>query len=90
MNEGDTTEEIKWINVLAPCLAIGDLCFNEAHWILAFFYFKIAQNMPRVKRGEKVKSYEVLRWFGIVFNAVTPIVFGIYFYLEYVQYFNQI
>lgn len=30
---------------------LGDVCFNEAHWLLAFFYFKLVKNLPRVLSG---------------------------------------
>ena len=72
-----------WNRVLASSIGIGDLCFGEAHWILAFFYFKIAMNMPRIRRGQQTKDYVVLNWLGIVFNAVMPIIFGTFYGLEY-------
>ena len=29
----------------------GDLCFCTGHWVLAFYYFNIAKNMPKTVRG---------------------------------------
>ena len=32
---------------------IGDLLFGEAHWVLAFYYYKVAKNVPRIADGMK-------------------------------------
>ena len=61
---------------------VADLCFNEAHWILAFFYFKMAKNMPRVINEEQIKSYKLLYWLGVAFNAVMPIFFATFTFID--------
>ena len=68
--------------------SLGDLTFDEAHWILAFFYFKMAKNMPRVINSHQgnaiseVKSYIVLYWAGIIFNAVFPLIQCVFLIIE--------
>ena len=42
-----------WTLICAIGYGIGDLCFSEAHWLLAFFYFKMAKNMPRVHNNDE-------------------------------------
>ena len=45
--------------------------------MLAFYYYKIAKNMPRVLNPEnehdQPKDYKALYWIGIVLNALVPI-----------------
>jgi hypothetical protein len=39
---------------------IADLLFCEAHWLYAFYYWKVAKNIPRVLKGDpndKPKDY---------------------------------
>ena len=74
--KGITEEELSWARWLETGVVIGFTCYNEAHWFLAFFYFKMAKNMPRVIREEPTKSYKGLNWLGIAFNALIPIANG--------------
>lgn len=55
---------------------VGDLCFSEAQWMLAFFFYKISRNMPRVINGEEMQDYKCVKWTGIFFNAIFPLAEG--------------
>lgn len=46
-----------------------------AHWLLAFTYFKLAKNYPRIIAGTivMVKDYTLLLWGGIVISTVLPL-----------------
>ena len=60
---------------------MGDFCFNEAHWLLAFFYFKLVLNLPRVLAGteeeDELPQYRVVKWVGIIWNGAVPLAYGI-------------
>lgn len=65
-----------WICISAGGMTIANFCFNESHWLLAMFYFKMAMNMPRIiKRNENdpVQSYSVLHNVGLVLNGIFPL-----------------
>ena len=52
--------------------------------MLAFFYFKMAKNMPRVMAASsnpvvQIKEYRLLNWLGSIFNVVFPLIWGIFF-----------
>ena len=60
----------------------GWVCFNEAHWQLAFFYFKMAKNMPRViaaNDNDPPRDYPKTYWTGVVLNAILPIAWWTFF-----------
>lgn len=61
-----------WIDITNIAFSIGDFLFNEAHWMFAFYYMKIAKNLPKVieKSDEPQKSYRTVFWVGVVVNAV--------------------
>ena len=63
----------QWETVVAISSSIGDLLFSLAHWILAFVYFKVAKNTPRIHAGKEVKPYTVLKWTGIAINTFFPL-----------------
>lgn len=48
MNFGTTENSDFWITTADLGTAIGDFLFSEAHWMFAFYYMRIAQNMPRI------------------------------------------
>lgn len=73
-NNGDS--QIEWNCEISIGQSIGDLCFSEAQWMLAFFFFKIARNMPRVINGEEMQDYKCVKWTGIFFNAIFPLAEG--------------
>ena len=56
--------------------------------MLAFYYYKIAKNMPRVLDSQdelgQAKDYKVLYWTGVVLNALVPIFEGV---IDVVYYF---
>jgi hypothetical protein len=71
-----------WNCVAAAGGTIGTLCFNEAHWLLAFFYFKMVKNMPRVILADDEdtpEEFPITYWTGVVCNAAFPLAFGIMF-----------
>ena len=65
-----------WGTLLGVTNSLGSLLFGEAHWLLAFYYMKIAKNMPRIIDGhnDKVKSYKAIWWIGVGFNAIFPVI----------------
>ena len=69
--------------------SVGFLCFYEGHWILAFYFFKIARNMPRVidQSLGPVKSYKCLYWTGLALNAIFPITQGVFWMIWYKEYY---
>ena len=76
----DATKEyyrgvVTWDYVNVNSAAIGNFFFSEAHWVLAFYYFKVSKNMPKIfsGNGDQAKSYVALKWVGIVANALIPI-----------------
>jgi hypothetical protein len=46
--------------------------FTEAHWLFAFYYMRIARNMPKViaQSDEPQKNYQAVFWAGTAINAV--------------------
>jgi uncharacterized protein YacL len=46
--------------------------FTEAHWLFAFYYMRIAKNMPKVieQSDEPQKDYKTVFWIGAAVNAV--------------------
>jgi hypothetical protein len=40
--------DMVWIDVTNIAFSLGDFMFTEAHWLFAFYYMKIAKNMPKV------------------------------------------
>jgi len=68
-----------WLKASNVVTFVAVLFFNEAHWIFASYYFKIAKNMPRMIDGhlDQVKSYACLKWVGIYINALLPVIAGI-------------
>ena len=70
-----------WEIILAVGIGVGNFCFNTAHWLLAFFYFKMVKNMPRVAKNQtnQVKDYRLVYWLGLILNAAPALAFGIYF-----------
>jgi hypothetical protein len=80
----DSDTIFRWDCISGVGLTVLNLCFNEAHWILAVFYFKMAKNMPRVlanNPADPVKPYTALNRIGIVLNAFFPLAQGISFVL---------
>ena len=69
-------ESATWAYVNGVSNLLGNVFLSEGHWLLAFYYFKIAKNMPKIINGqpELTKSYVPLYWFGIAANALLPIV----------------
>ena len=65
-----------WDYVNVNSAAIGNFFFSEAHWMLAFYYFKVSKNMPKIisGKGDQAKSYVALKWVGIVANALFSLV----------------
>ena len=63
-----------WDCIITILDSVADACFGEAHWLLAMFYLKLAKNMPRLLANEfdKLKSYKVLLWIGVILNALFP------------------
>ena len=63
-----------WDCIIAILDSVADAGFGEAHWLLAMFYLKLAKNMPRLLANEfdKLKSYKVLLWIGVILNALFP------------------
>jgi len=61
----------KWFNVYNIAFPIGDFMFAEAHWLFAFYYMKIAKNIPRVieESDELQKDYRGVFWLGAAINA---------------------
>ena len=64
-------------------MGIADILFGEAHWLLAYNYFKLAKNQPRQIAGatEQVQEYKRMLWVGVVCNFVMPLLemfFGFY------------
>ena len=84
-HQRDNEETIfKWDCISGGGMTLANLCFNESHWMLAVFYFKMAQNMPRVianNPADPLRSYSVLSWIGLVLNAVFPVALGVSFML---------
>ena len=72
-----------WSSVNSVGTSVGDLCFCEAHWILAFYFFKVAKNMPRrlskAEKKEQPKSYRCLYIIGVLINAIFPIAEGVFY-----------
>ena len=71
------------LGIAAFTMGIADLLFGEAHWLLAYNYFKLAKNQPRQIAGatEQVQEYKRMLWVGVVFNFVMPLLemfFGFY------------
>jgi len=66
----------------ASGFVIGDFFFNEAHWLLAFFYLMMAKKMPQKIdssedvgiQDQPVQANSVIYWIGIVLNGLLPIV----------------
>jgi hypothetical protein len=64
--------------------AFGDICFCTGHWVLAFKYFKIAKNSPRIINGnEAAKTYNWLFYSGLSLNILFPCLAGVFFILQY-------
>lgn len=71
-----TAEVFQWIGS-----SMADLTFSEAHWIFAFYFLKIAKNIPLViedsqsshASSEKPKDFTKLYWIGITANAIFPL-----------------
>jgi hypothetical protein len=62
-------------------MAIGDLLFGEAHWLLAWYYMKLAKNHPKkiARQQSQIKDYRLVLWIGVVCNALFPLLeIGIY------------
>ena len=80
-----------WEVILAVGIGVGNFCFNTAHWLLAFFYFKMVKNMPRVANNQttQVKDYRLLYWLGLVFNTVPPLAYGIFFAIVSYAYIHD-
>jgi hypothetical protein len=72
------------------CLSIGNFCFNASHWVLAWYYYRTAVNIPEVleadqreKEPELKKANHGVLWTGIVVFALTSI--GLYWALTSLQ-----
>ena len=68
--------------MLAISNVIELACFNVAHWIFAFQYFKISRSAPHafndsniIKQNEKCDS--ALNKIMMFFNILLPVLFGI-------------
>lgn len=89
----DMTDETLYKVDFVQCFtqSVGDLFYCWGHWIIAVYYKKIANNMPRViltSRDElvPVKKYKTFLWVGLACNAVGPIGEGIFLYLYLKDY----
>lgn len=79
---------IFWNYVQVISQSVGDLLFCEAHWIMAVYYKKIANNIPRVIEKHKApKEYKYFFRVGAIFNAVFPIGEGLFMLLYLNKYF---
>jgi hypothetical protein len=47
-NKRLANNENYWTLAASVCWPIGDFLFCEAHWLFAFYYMKIAKNIPRI------------------------------------------
>ena len=63
------TEEV----ISLMTMGVGDFFFGEAHWLLAFNYFKIAKNQQRQMAGDQVKDYKTMLVVGVIGKAVMPL-----------------
>ena len=62
---------------------VGDLCFCVGRWILAFKYFKIAKNTPRIINStEPPKQYDALFYTLLALNILFPCFEGITEYMQ--------
>ena len=60
---------------------IQDLTFGEAHWFCACYYFKAAKSIPRTILKQEVTVigwHNTAFWAGVVFNALFPIMEGVF------------
>ena len=60
---------------------IVDLTFCEAHWIFAWYYYKVSNNMPIVIEQAIIPAgrndkYDFVYNVGIVLNALFPVCEG--------------
>jgi hypothetical protein len=76
---------------------LGDLTYCWAHWIIAVYYKKIANNMPRVIMTSReelvpVKRYRYHLWVGLAYNTIGPIGEGLtlYPYLHHIHQFSTV
>lgn len=63
--------------------AITELTFCESHWIFACYYYRVAtQNPIIIKMNQvplnKIRSFNIMYWTGIVANAFFPITEGVF------------
>jgi len=84
------TESVKYEqNDLA---AFGTMIFylfsNEAHWVLAVYYMKIARNTPKIIEGrfDQVKDYKRTIKIGAAIISIFPIVQGSVWMIQNKQY----
>lgn len=86
--KGHQTKLSAWVILDNIGVASADLTFCEAHWIFAWYYFKVALNMTNtdpVQLETRANALNIVYWIGVVLNAIFPIgegVFGgfLYFY----------
>ena len=82
----------RWTCVSAIGGTFGWVCFNEAHWLLAFFYFKMAINMPRViadNDNDPPRDYPVIYWTGVLLNAIFPIGWNTFYLVYFYEMFKN-
>ena len=87
--KGHQTKLSAWIILDNVGVTIADLTFCEAHWIFAWYYFKVALNMTNTDPGqleERAKALEIAYWIGVVFNAIFPICEGLFGGVLYYYY----
>lgn len=87
----DGEKKLLWMDVAAVGEAIGDILSSEAHWILAVYYLKIAQNMPKIIAGQfdQVKTYKAIFWIGVVLNMLFPLMEAVgYFMADFEDWVN--
>ena len=69
------TKSMTQMKVAGYLSGVGYTLYGEAHWLLAFTYFKLAKNYPRSIAGAtgEVSSYTKTLWTGVVCNTVFPV-----------------
>jgi hypothetical protein len=95
-NEGLSMDAFFHWNVAANSFwAMQDLTFCEAHWTLAFIYFKVARNIPQLVQQaqsstpDSVQTFRMMNFAGTAVNGLLPILEGVLLIWFTVRYFNS-
>ena len=93
--KGNRTDTMTWI--ISSLLCVKNITFNVAHWLLAWQYNKIADEVPaalerRIPEKGSIKCNLAVYWTAMALNLILPIgylfAFALFYQAQFVQKTN--